>query len=63
MITRDGTVADVRVLRSADPMLDDASVVAVKQWRYRPAIFNGEPVCVYLTVTTSFSLAVRTPAE
>ena len=52
----DGSVADdVRVLRSI-PLLDQAALDAVKQWRYAPALLNGVPVPVIMTVTVRFSL-------
>jgi len=46
----------VRVLRSANPLLDEAAVRAVRQWTYRPALLNGRPVRVRLTVTVKFSM-------
>lgn len=55
-ITADGTVRDVRLLKSADTILDEAAKRAVLQWRYRPATLNGRAVPVYLRVTVSFRL-------
>jgi periplasmic protein TonB len=55
-----GHVADVKVLRG-DPALDQAAVLAVKQWAYAPTLLDGVPVPVIMTVTVSFSLKqVRT---
>jgi protein TonB len=54
-IDEGGWVVDVRVLRSITA-LDRAAVEAVQQWRYAPAIQNGLPVRVLLTVTVAFSL-------
>jgi protein TonB len=51
-----GRVRNVRVLRSV-PLLDDAAVAAVRQWRYVPLVLNGVPHPFVLTVTVSFSLA------
>ena len=51
----DGTVDHVRVLRS-EPLLDDAAVDAVKQWRYSPLQLNGRAHPFILTVTVSFNL-------
>jgi protein TonB len=48
-------VRDVRVLRSR-PLLDDAAIDAVRQWRFTPTLLNGEPVAVVMTVTVAFSL-------
>lgn len=56
VISAAGAVEEVRVLRSANPLLDGAAADAVAQWRYRPATLNGRTVRVYLTVTVSFKL-------
>ena len=50
-----GVVQETRVLRSI-PLLDDAAVAAVKQWRYDPALLNDQPVAVIMTVTVNFTL-------
>lgn len=51
----DGRVKDVRTLRGP-PLLLDAAIAAVKQWRYRPLLLNGAPVEFILTVTVTFNL-------
>jgi len=56
VISATGAVENVRVLRSAHPLLDAAAVRAVGEWRYQPATLNGRAVRVYLTVTVSFAL-------
>jgi protein TonB len=50
-----GRVNDVRVIRSI-PLLDQAAVEAVRQWRFTPTLLNGEPVSILLTVTLRFTL-------
>ena len=50
-----GRVESVRVLSSV-PLLDDAAVRAVRQWRYTPTELNGVPVPVLMTITVRFSL-------
>ena len=50
-----GGVESVRVLRSI-PLLDQAAVDAVLQWRFTPALLNGQPVPVVMTVTVNFTL-------
>lgn len=53
----DGTVTDVRAVRSEPMGLTEAAVEAVKQWRYEPArTASGKPVAVFSTVTISFLL-------
>jgi protein TonB len=53
----DGCVESVRVLRSRHPLLDHASVVALKQWQYTPLVLNGIATPFVLTVTFNFSVA------
>lgn len=50
-----GRVESVRVLRSI-PLLDQAAVDAVRQWRFTPALLNNEAVPVVMTVTVNFEL-------
>ena len=55
-ISKEGTIQNLRVI-SGHPLLTQSALDAVKQWRYRPYILNGEPVEVDTTVTVIFSLA------
>jgi protein TonB len=50
-----GRVDDVRGLRSI-PLLDQAAIDAVRQWRYTPTLLNGRAIPIVLTVTVSFTL-------
>jgi TonB family protein len=59
-IATDGAVSDARVLRSI-PLLDQAALDAVRQWRYEPTLLNGAPVPVIMTATVNFALQPRTP--
>lgn len=45
------------VLVSGHPMLVPAAITAVKQWRYKPYLLNGQPVEVETTITVIFSLS------
>jgi protein TonB len=54
-IARDGSVRDARVLRS-HPLLDEAALAAVREWRYSAPLLNGVPVEVVMTVTVNFVL-------
>ena len=51
----DGQVTNARILRSI-PLLDQAALDAVRQWRYTPTTLNGAPVPVIMTVTVNFML-------
>lgn len=55
LIAEDGSVRDVKVLRSV-PLLETAAVEAVRQWRFTPTLLNGLPVQVIMTVTVTFNL-------
>ena len=52
-IGTDGAVTDVKVLRSV-PLLDQAAIDAVKQWRYAPTVINDTVVPVITTVAVKF---------
>ena len=55
LIREDGSVSEVKVLRSVR-LLDASAVDAVRQWRFTPTLLNGVPVQVIMTVTVSFTL-------
>lgn len=40
-----------------DPLLVPTALEAVKEWRYRPFLLNGEPVEVETTITVNFDLS------
>jgi protein TonB len=55
LISKEGTIENLQVV-SGHPMLIRAALDAVKQWRYRPYILNGEPIEVNTRITVNFSL-------
>ncbi len=55
VIGTDGMVQEARVM-SGPPLLSDAALTAVKQWRYTPTTLNNQPVSVIMTVTVTFRL-------
>ena len=54
VISREGSIETLRVV-SGHPLLNQVALDAVKQWKYRPTLLNGEPVEVITTVTVMFS--------
>jgi protein TonB len=52
-IDKSGTVEKVTAV-DGNPILAQAAIEAVKQWRYMPYLFNGEPVEVETRVVVSF---------
>src|SRR6185312_13606368 len=57
VIGKDGTIQNLHVISTASPLLNQSALEAVKQWRYRPYILNGEPVEVDTTITVNFTLS------
>jgi TonB family protein len=55
IISRDGLVENARVL-SGHPLLREAALKAIKQWRYRPAAVNGETKEAVTTIAVGFKL-------
>lgn len=55
IVGRDGVVRDLELL-SGHALLAPAALDAVRQWRYRPTILNGEPVEVETYITVIFQL-------
>ena len=56
LVDNHGRVVEVKVLRSANRLLDEAAITAVRQWRYKPLILNGVPEQFVLTVVLTFDL-------
>ena len=56
----DGAVSNARVLRSI-PLLDQAALDAVRQWRYEPTLLNGVPTPVVMTATVNFAPTPSSP--
>lgn len=56
IISKSGNVANLAVSSSTNPMFNNYALEAVKQWRYRPYLLNGEPTEVDTTITVNFAL-------
>ena len=56
VIGTDGSVQDVQVV-SGLPILAQAAMEAVKQWRYKPYLLNGAPVEIDSRITINFTLS------
>ena len=55
IIAKDGSVQQLD-LKSGHPLLAQAAIEAVRQWRYRPTLLNGQPVEVVTTIHFNFAL-------
>jgi periplasmic protein TonB len=56
VISKDGSIENLTLV-SGHPMLAPSAIEAVKQWRYKPYLLNGEPVEVDTEVQVNFTLA------
>jgi TonB family protein len=60
VVMPDGTVdpKSIRITRSLDANLglDQQAIIAVKQWRFRPGLYKGQPVPVRVNVELTFTL-------
>ncbi len=56
VISKDGTIQKLEVM-SGHPLLVPAALAAVKQWRYRPTLLNGEAVEVLTNIDVNFTLS------
>jgi TonB family protein len=52
----EGNVSDVAVLKSESSLLNQASIDAVKQWKYEPVVNKGSPIPVSFNVTLTYRL-------
>ena len=53
LVLEDGSVGDWRIVNSI-PALDEAAVVCVRQWRFKPALSKGVPVAVWVATPIQF---------
>jgi protein TonB len=56
VIDTNGHITNLQLV-SGHPMLVPAAIAAVKQWRYKPYLLNGQPVEVETTITVIFTLS------
>ena len=56
VISKNGTIENLRVI-SGSPLLQQAAIDAVSQWRYRPYLLNGQPVDVETSINVVFGLS------
>jgi protein TonB len=54
-ITKTGSISDTKLIKG-DPILAQAALAAVKQWKYKPYTLNGQPVDVQTQIAINFKL-------
>jgi periplasmic protein TonB len=55
VIATDGTIQSLKVV-SGNPLLLGAALAAVREWRYKPTLLDGQPVEVETLITVNFVL-------
>ena len=55
-VDKDGNVYKVELI-SGHPLLAPPAMEAVRQWKYKPYLLNGQPIEVETSVTVNFTLA------
>ncbi len=55
VIDREGRIEKLQAL-SGTPVLEQAAIEAVQQWRYKPYLLDGEPIEVETQITVNFTL-------
>jgi protein TonB len=62
VIDKSGDIGNLTVV-SGHPLLAQAALDAVKQWKYRPYLLNGNPVEVDTQITVNFTLSNALPTH
>jgi protein TonB len=53
--SREGDVSHLTVI-SGHPLLAEAAMNAVEQWKYKPLLLNGNPVEIQTTIVVRFHM-------
>ena len=56
VVSDTGLIKDACILISKIPELDPLVIDTVKQWKYKPALKDGKPVDVFMTITVHIDL-------
>jgi TonB family protein len=57
VISKEGVPTDISVISSPDEELTQSALEAVRQWRYRPTLLNGNPIDVVTKVAVNYTLS------
>jgi periplasmic protein TonB len=55
-ILSNGSVGDVKITQSLDADLDEQAILAVKEWKFKPATKDDKPVDVEVNIELTFTL-------
>ena len=60
VVTPEGKIINIRVLRSLDPVIDERAIDAFRQYKFSPALLNGKPV--FATYREELTFAAAPPS-
>ena len=60
VVTPEGKIINIRILRSLDPVIDERAVAAIRQYKFSPALLNAKPV--FATYREELTFAVAPPS-
>jgi TonB family protein len=60
VVTPEGKIINIRVLRSLDPVIDERAIEAFRQFKFSPALLNGKPV--FATYREELTFAAASPS-
>jgi TonB family protein len=63
VVTPEGKIINLRVVRSLDSMIDDRAMDAFRQYKFSPALLNGQPVYATFREEISFALPQQLEQE
>lgn len=56
-ISKDGVPVELRVVSSPSDDLSQSAIEAVRQWRYRPTLLNGNPIEIVTDIIVNYTLS------
>ena len=56
VVDKEGVPWNPKLLKSISPLMGFAAMDAIKHWRFKPALLDGEPVNVFYNLTVTFRL-------
>ncbi len=51
-----GNVTDEKVVKSSNPELEEPALKAIRKWRFKPAVRDGNPVATHVAMPIKFSV-------
>jgi len=58
-IDTSGNVVEAKVSKTDNDVFNEAAIDAGKQWKFKPALLNGKPVAVWITVPFRFAIGPK----